>query len=84
MTPACALQRVDRTHPQGVLARIAQTATTYNPPGLLEYGRIYYWRVDFVIPGPTPTIYKGPALKFTTAALAGPSKNVYVASTTDP
>jgi hypothetical protein len=65
-----------RANPQGVLVSQGQPATTYDPAGLLEYSRTYYWRVDFVIPGPTSTIYKGPVLKFTTAALTYPIKNI--------
>ncbi len=32
--------------PNGVLVSQNQTETTYDPPGLLEYGQTYYWRVD--------------------------------------
>ena len=42
----------------------------------MELSRTYYWRVDFVIAGPTPAIIKGPVLKFTTAALTYPIKNI--------
>jgi len=35
----------------------------------LKLSQTYYWRVDFVIAGPTPAIVKGPVLQFTTAAL---------------
>jgi Tol biopolymer transport system component len=66
----------DRTNPQDVLVSVAQTAATYDPEDLLEFSRTYYWRVDFVIPGPTPTIYKGPVLDFTTEAFAHPIKNI--------
>jgi hypothetical protein len=71
-----AVHYADRTNPQGVLVSQGQTATTYDPAGLLEYSRTYYWRVDFVIPGPTPTIYQGPVLSFTTEAFAYPIKNI--------
>ncbi|MCL5283007.1 MAG: protein kinase [Planctomycetes bacterium] len=83
-TPACdvyfgtsqeAVNAASRANPQGVLAIQGQTATTYDPVGLLDLSRTYYWRVDFMIPGPTPTI-KGPVLQFTTAALTYPIKNV--------
>jgi len=66
----------DRSNPRGVLVGKGQTPNTYDPAGLLEYGRPYYWRVDFVIPGPAPTIYKGPVLDFTTEAFAHPIKNI--------
>ncbi len=32
--------------PNGVLVSQNQGQTTYDPPGLLEFGRSYYWRVD--------------------------------------
>jgi hypothetical protein len=32
--------------PNGVLVSRNQYETTYDPPGLLEFGRRYYWRVD--------------------------------------
>ncbi|MCU0916369.1 MAG: hypothetical protein MUC88_17670, partial [Planctomycetes bacterium] len=71
-----AVTRADRANPQDVLVSKAQVGTTYDPEGLLDYSRTYYWRVDFVIPGPTPTIYAGPVLSFTTHAFAYPIQNV--------
>jgi len=59
-----------------VLVSKAQTETTYDPEGLLEFSQTYYWRIDFVVPGPTATIYKGPVLSFTTEAFAYPIKNI--------
>jgi len=35
-----------RTNPQNVLVGQNQEDTTYSPPGLLEFGQSYYWRVD--------------------------------------
>jgi len=66
----------DRTNPRGVLVSKAHVGTTYRPAGPLEYSRTYWWRVDFVVPGPTPTLYKGPVLSFTTRPFAYPIKNV--------
>jgi hypothetical protein len=71
-----AVNTASRASPQGVLVSQGQTATTYDPAGLLELSQTYYWRVDFVSAGPTPTITKGPVLKFTTAALTYPIKNI--------
>jgi len=71
-----AVSTADRANPKSVLVSQGQTAATYDPPGLLEFSRTYYWRVDFVIPGSTPAIYQGPVLKFTTAALVYPIKNI--------
>jgi hypothetical protein len=71
-----AVNSADRVNPQGVLVSQAQTTTAYDPAGLLELSRTYYWRTDFVVAGPTPTIYKGPVLEFTTAALTYRIKNI--------
>ena len=35
-----------RTNPHGVLVGQNQESTIYDPPGLLEFGQSYYWRVD--------------------------------------
>jgi len=66
----------DRADPRGTLISKAQMATAYDFEDLMEFGRTYYWRIDFVIPGPTPTIYRGPVLDFTTEAFAYPIKSV--------
>jgi hypothetical protein len=71
-----AVDSASRANPQGVLVSQGQTATAYDPAGLLEFGRTHYWRVDFVIPGPTPTVYKGPVLEFTTEAFGRPIENL--------
>jgi hypothetical protein len=71
-----AVTHADRTDPCGVLVSLGQAATTYDPEGLLDYARTYYWRVDFVGRGPDYTIYKGPVVSFTTEAFAYPIKNV--------
>jgi Tol biopolymer transport system component len=64
------VSRADRSDPQGVLVSQGQTATTYDPPGSLEFGRTYYWRIDVV--GEDATVQKGAVLKFTTEAFAYP------------
>jgi hypothetical protein len=69
-----AVSSASRANPQNVLVSQGQTATTYHPADLLAYGRTYYWRIDFVTPGPSPTIYQGPVLSFTTEAY--PIRNV--------
>ena len=46
----------DRSDPRGVLASEEQIATTYVPPGRLDFGQIYYWRIDEVNAPPDSTI----------------------------
>jgi hypothetical protein len=65
-----------RSDPRGVLVGQGQTATTYDPPGSLEFGRTYYWRVDEIGPAPDVTLYRGPVMNFTTEAFAYPITNV--------
>ncbi|MBP8304306.1 MAG: discoidin domain-containing protein, partial [Phycisphaerae bacterium] len=54
-----------RTDSKGVLVSQGQTATTYDPAGLLAFGQTYYWRVDEVNAPPDTTIYKGEVWSFT-------------------
>jgi hypothetical protein len=54
-------------HPLGVLAGEGQTHNTYDP-GLLDYGRTYYWRVDEVNDAKTPSVWTGPVWSFNTAS----------------
>ena len=50
--------------PNGVLVSQNQDETTYEPAGLLEFGRKYYWRVDEVNAPPEATVYKGDIWSF--------------------
>jgi hypothetical protein len=52
--------------PRGVLVSENQDGTTYDPPGLLEFGQIYYWRVDEVNAPPESAVIKGDVWSFTT------------------
>jgi hypothetical protein len=53
----------NRTTPRGVLVRPNQDANTYDPPGLLQSGKIYYWRIDEVN---GPTTWRGDVWRFST------------------
>jgi len=61
-----------RTQPMGVLVSQGQTATTYTPASLLEYGQTYYWRIDEVNAAPSNTIFKGPVWSFAVEAYSYP------------
>ena len=54
-----------RTAPKAVLASQAQDANTYDPPGVFDFGKTYYWRVDEVNAPPSTTIIKGNVWSFT-------------------
>jgi len=65
-----------RTNPLGVLVSRGQTAATYDPPGLLEFGTTYYWRVDEVNAPPSTQIFKGKVWSFTSEPFAYPVANI--------
>ena len=54
-----------RANPLDVLVSEAQTGTAYQPTIRLEFGQIYYWRVDAVNAPPDSTIFKGGVWSFT-------------------
>jgi hypothetical protein len=59
------VSNASRAKTAGVLASQGQTATTYTPTALLEYGQTYYWRIDEVNTSPDGTIYQGNVWSFT-------------------
>jgi hypothetical protein len=68
-----------RDDPCGVLVSEGQSETTYDPEGLLELSRTYYWRVDTteVVAGSSePVICRGTVLSFTTEPFARSIENV--------
>jgi hypothetical protein len=71
-----AVSRANRGNPRGVLVSKGQTATTYDPEGLLGYSRTYYWRVDEVNAPPNSTISKGDVWSFTVEAFSYPVKPI--------
>jgi len=60
-----------RTSP--LLVSKGQGANTYDPAGLLEFGKTYYWRIDEVNAPPTDsTLFKGDTWSFTTETYGYP------------
>jgi|GEM_PF-2382077 len=70
----------DRDDPRDMLISQGQHATTYQPNGLLEFGRTYYWRVDEVSASPGSTVYGGCVLEFTTELHGYPLGNATATS----
>ena len=70
----------DRATPRGVLLSQGQDAATYDPPGLLEFGRTYYWRVDEVNGAPDGAIFKGEVWSFTAEPFVYPVENIIATS----
>jgi hypothetical protein len=65
-----------RANPGGVLVSQGQTATTYDPDGLLEFGQTYFWRIDEVNSPPDATIFKGEVWSFTAEPYAYSITNI--------
>jgi hypothetical protein len=67
-----AVSAAGRANPSGVLVSQTRDANTYEPAGLLELGKTYYWRVDEVNAPPASTISKGAVWSFTVEPVAYP------------
>ncbi|MEN6338279.1 MAG: discoidin domain-containing protein [Phycisphaerales bacterium] len=65
-----------RADPKGVLMSQDQTAASFDPEGLFEFGKVYYWRVDEVNGAPDNTVFKGEVWSFTAEPYAYPIKGV--------
>jgi len=59
-----------RGNPLAVLHSQGQSASIYDPAGILEFGRTYYWRIDEVSAPPDSTIFKGDVWSFTVEPFA--------------
>ena len=59
------VNEASRTNPQDVLVSQNQEDTTYSPPGLLEFGQSYYWRVDEINDTEPNSPWKGNTWSFT-------------------
>ncbi|MBP8304534.1 MAG: discoidin domain-containing protein [Phycisphaerae bacterium] len=59
-----------RTDTRGVLVSQGQDANTFDPAGLMAFGRTYYWRVDEVGDLPGSTVCRGVVWSFTTEPYA--------------
>jgi hypothetical protein len=75
-TASEAVMNADRNAHPNVLVTQGQDPNTYDPPGLLEFGQTYYWRIDEVGVAPDFAIYRGPVLSFTTEAYAYLIQNI--------
>ncbi len=75
------VSNASRTKPLGVLVSQSQDANTYDPAGLLEFGRTYYWRIDEVNAAPDYTIFKGRVWRFVTEPLAYPLPSKSITAT---
>ncbi len=70
----------DRENTFGVLVSQEQTATTYDPETLLDFGTTYYWRVDEVNAAPDHAMFRGRIWRFTTEPIGYPITDVVATS----
>jgi len=70
------VSEADITNPLGVVVSQNQDANNYDPPGLLDFGQTYYWRVDEINAPPDLTVFKGDVWQFTVEPFAYPVKNI--------
>ncbi len=59
-----------RSNPLGVLLSQSQPGTTFDPPGILDFGQTYYWRIDEVTGAPDFTVFRGDVWSFTAEPFA--------------
>ncbi len=69
-----------RTNPLDVLLSEGQTDTTFDA-GRLEFGQVYYWRIDEVNAPPDNTIFKGNVWSFTAEPYAYPIPGARITAT---
>ena len=72
-----------RDNPLGVLIGQDQTAATYEPSEVLDFGQTYYWRVDEVNGAPDGTIFAGDVWSFTVEPLAYPIEGIVATTNGD-
>jgi hypothetical protein len=70
------VNNASRTAPAGLLVSQGQDANAYDPPGVLQYGQTYYWRIDEVNGAPDNTIFKGEVWSFTVEPVSYPVAGV--------
>ncbi|UCD49901.1 MAG: hypothetical protein JSW27_20520, partial [Phycisphaerales bacterium] len=73
------VNNASRTDAMGVLVSQGQAATTYDT-GRLEFGQMYYWRIDEVNAAPDNTIFKGEVWSFTVEPFAYAVANITATS----
>jgi F5/8 type C domain len=72
----------DRDNSVRLLVSESQDASTYDPPGRLDWGQTYYWRVDEVNGAPDYTIHQGEPWSFTVEPFSCPIENIVATSNT--
>jgi hypothetical protein len=84
-TSSADVDAASRTSPLNVLAGQDQAENSYDPPGRLDFGKTYYWRVDEVNAPPDSTIVKGKLWSFTVEPSIYAVRNIVAtASSSDP
>jgi Concanavalin A-like lectin/glucanases superfamily/F5/8 type C domain len=69
-----------RDSAMGLLVSESQDANTYDPPGLLDWGQTYYWRIDEVNGAPDYAIFQGDVWSLTVEPFGYPIENIIATS----
>jgi len=70
------VNEADTTNPLGVLASQGQDVNAFDPAGVLDFGRTYFWRVDEVNGAPDFTVFKGKVWSFTVETYGRPITHI--------
>ena len=65
-----------RANTLDVLLSQSQGTNTYDPPGRLDFGQTYYWRIDEVSAPPDSAVFKGDVWSFTVEPYSYVMKNI--------
>jgi len=76
------VSNADRGDPRGVLVSQGQTASTYDPEGLLEFGQRYFWRIDEVTSPPESIVHQGIVWSFTIEEFVYPVQSITATAAT--
>ncbi|MBL7189667.1 MAG: hypothetical protein ISS70_25335 [Phycisphaerae bacterium] len=60
-----------------VLLSQSQGTHTYDPPGRLDFGQTYYWRIDQVSAAPDSAVFKGNVWSFTVEPYSYVMNNIH-------
>lgn len=64
------VNQADRDNPMGVLVGEGQEESSYDPPGVMEFGQTYYWRIDGYSDTHSDSPWRGNVWSFTVSDYA--------------
>ena len=81
-TSSAEVGAADGNDTTGVLVARGQEVNTYDPAGLLEFGRTYFWRIDDINAPSSPGLHKGDVWSFTVETYSYPVTPVKATAST--